>query len=148
MGAKEFGQLISDRMDELGWSQNKVARRFGELPDGRGLDSSQVRVIKEGGRRLDHALVERLIHVLGLHEDPATELRAWKVAGLWPEHLEPEDFTDISELRAARVEAAQRVAFEGAAALTSPSTTDQAIDTNGAWRAIAARRHVARRRAA
>jgi hypothetical protein len=127
MGAKEFGQLVADRMDELGWSQNKVARRFGELPDGRGLDSSQVRVIKEGGRRLDHALVERLIHVLGLDENPTAELRAWATAGLWPEDLNPEDITDLSELLATRrMTAAGRVASPRGGRVAAPQlTSDQ-----------------------
>jgi len=127
VGAREFGQLVSGRMRELGWSQNKVARRFGELPDGRGLDSTQVRLLKEGQRRLDHPLVERLIHVLGWDEDPATELKAWARAGLWPEDLNPEDITDLSELRTARAKAADRVAAEGAAASAPASSSSDPI---------------------
>jgi hypothetical protein len=113
MGAREFGQLVADRMDELEWSQNKVARRFGELPDGRGLDSTQVRLIKEGRRGLDHALVGRLIEVLGL--DP---LPAWEAAGLWPPGYSADD---LSELRAARREAARRVASPEGATAADPS---------------------------
>lgn len=128
MGAKEFGQLVSDRMDELGWSQNKVARRFGELPDGRGLDSTQVRLLKEGQRRLDHALVERLIHVLGLDEDPATELKAWEAAGLWPPGYSTGDVVDLSEWTATRrLMAVGRVApqAEGADVTAPPFSSDQ-----------------------
>jgi hypothetical protein len=127
MGAKEFGRAVGDRMDELGWSQNKVARRFGELPDGRGLDSTQVRMLKEGQRRLDHALVERLIHILGWDQDPATELKAWATAGLWPEDLKPEDITDLSELLATRrTMAAGRVAsLDEGASFAAPSASSQ-----------------------
>jgi len=128
VGAREFGQLVSGRMRELGWSQNKVARRFGELPDGRGLDSTQVRLLKEGQRRLDHPLVERLIHVLGLDEDPATELKAWEAAGLWPPGVSAGDVVDLSEWQAARnSKAVGRAAqqAEGASATAPQSATDQ-----------------------
>jgi transcriptional regulator with XRE-family HTH domain len=124
MGAIEFGQLVAERIRELQrlepqakWSQNKVARRFGELPDGRGLDSTQVRMIKQGRRILDHDLVERLIQVLGLDQDSATELKAWKAAGLWPDSFNAED-VDLSEPVTTRREAASRVESpdEGASA--------------------------------
>lgn len=128
MGAIEFGQLISQRMRELGLSQNRLGARIGELPDGRFFDATQVRMLREGRRRLDQMLVERIIHVLELDTDPATELKAWRTAGLWPPYLEPEDLPDLSELRAARTMAASRVAprTEGAAASASPTATSRA----------------------
>jgi transcriptional regulator with XRE-family HTH domain len=127
MGAKEFGELISDRMEELGLSQNRLGARIGELPDGRFFDATQIRMLREGRRRLDQMLVERIIQVLGLDTDPATELKAWRTAGLWPPYLEPEDLGDISDqLAARRMTAASRAASrEGAAASASPSPADQ-----------------------
>ena len=101
MGAVEFGQLVTRRMGELGFSQNKVARRFGELPDGRGLDSTQVRMIKEGRRVLDHALVGRLIVVLELDADPDLEAEAWHAAGLQPPGATLADYRDIIRRRGA-----------------------------------------------
>lgn len=145
MGAREFGQIVSDRMDELDWSQNKVARRFGELPDGRGLDSTQVRLIKEGQRRLDHALVERLIQVLGLDEDPAVELKAWEAAGLWPPGYSIGDVSDLSERLTTRRMAAQAGSPRGGQdAATGPPTdqpiphkdrSEQASERESAWAA-------------
>ena len=106
MGAVEFGQLVARRQDELQqlegkarWSQNKIASRFGELPDGRGLDSTQVRLIKEGRRILDHALVGRLIVVLELDADPDLEAEAWHAAGLQPPGATLADYQAIVRRR-------------------------------------------------
>jgi transcriptional regulator with XRE-family HTH domain len=101
MGAVEFGQLVARRQKELGLSQNKIASRFGELPDGRGLDSTQVRLIKEGKRILDHALVARLIVVLQLDADPDLEAEAWHTAGLQPPGATLADYRDIVRRRGA-----------------------------------------------
>jgi hypothetical protein len=115
MGAQAFGRLVDQAMTAKGMSQDRLAVLVGELPDGRVLNGKQVSRIREGQRRLDTWLVGRLIELLDL--DPPA---AWHAAGLWPEGLDPEDVRDISESRAARGEAAQRAASEGAAASASP----------------------------
>jgi hypothetical protein len=79
MGAKEFGGLVERRMAELDISQNRLASRLGELEDGRIFDATQVRLIREGRRRLDHVLVSKLIDLLEI--DPA---EGWAAAGLLP----------------------------------------------------------------
>jgi|GEM_PF-3287486 len=135
MGAKEFGQLVTDRMEELGLSQNRLASRIGELEDGRIFDATQVRMLREGRRRLDHPLVARLIQVLGLDADPAVEMQAWEAAGLWPPGLSAEDVTDLSERRAARLMAAERAALEGAAASAAGSSLEQGT-TSGLYLTI------------
>jgi hypothetical protein len=99
MGAVEFGELVARRMDQLGLSQNRVASRFGELPDGRGLDSTQVRLIKEGRRILDHAIVGRLIVVLEMDADPDLEAEAWHTAGLQPPWVDLDDYREIRRRR-------------------------------------------------
>jgi hypothetical protein len=99
VGAVEFGQLVTRRMKELGYSQNKVGRRFGELPDGRGLDSSGVRMIKDGKRILDHALVGRLIVVLEMDTDPDLEAEAWFTAGLQPPGVSLADYRKFFQRR-------------------------------------------------
>lgn len=96
MGAAEFGLLVARRQHELGLSQNKIASRFGELPDGRGLDSTQVRLIKEGRRILDHALVGRLIIVLEMDADPDMEAEAWHASGLQPPGATLDDYRQIA----------------------------------------------------
>ena len=107
MGAVEFGQLVTRRQQELKqleptvrWSQNMIASRFGELPDGRGLDSTQVRLIKEGKRILDHAIVGRLIVVLRMDDDPDLEAEAWHAAGLQPPGATLADYQEITRRRA------------------------------------------------
>jgi hypothetical protein len=106
VGAVEFGQLVSRRQGELiqrdgprRWSQNKIASRFGELPDGRGLDSTQVRLIKEGKRILDHALVGRLVIVLEMDTDPDLEAEAWFTAGLQPPGVSLADYRKFFQRR-------------------------------------------------
>jgi len=129
MGAQAFGRLVDQAMTAKGMSQDRLAVLVGELPDGRVLNGKQVSRIREGTRRLDPWLVSRLIDLLGLDLDPTTgrktqerHLAVWKAAGLWPAGKTVED---LSELPAARVEAAQRAAHEGAAAAASPLTADQ-----------------------
>lgn len=109
MGAREFGQMVEQAMKQRRMSQARLAVLVGELPGEKVLNETQIRRIREGGRRLEPVLVGRLIEVLGL--DP---LPAWQAAGLWPPGITADD---LSELRAARVEAARRAASEGAAAL-------------------------------
>jgi hypothetical protein len=104
VGAIEFGQLISDRMGELELSQNRLASRIGELPDGRIFDATQVRMLREGRRRLDHMLVGRLIEVLGWDQDPEDEAKAWLAAGLAPEGATLEDYRDIVSRRRRRTD--------------------------------------------
>jgi transcriptional regulator with XRE-family HTH domain len=66
MSAKEFGDLVDHRMAELEISQRRLAMRLGELSDGRIFEATQIRLIREGRRRLDHELVQRLIDVLDM----------------------------------------------------------------------------------
>ncbi len=87
MGATEFGRLMGRAMAERGISQNRLASRLGELPDGRIFDATQIRLIRQGRRRLDHQLVQRLIELLDL--DPA---EAWATAGLWPPDLDMDGY--------------------------------------------------------
>lgn len=118
MGAREFGRLVFQARTARKLSRDRVAFLVGDLPGGeKNLTGKAVARIEEGARRLDTFVVGRLIDVLGL--DP---LPAWEAAGLWPPDLSADD---LSELRAARGKAAQRVAHEGAAASASPFTADQ-----------------------
>jgi transcriptional regulator with XRE-family HTH domain len=66
-------------MAERGISQNRLASRLGELPDGRIFDATQIRLIREGRRRLDRELVQRLIELLDI--DWA---EGWATSGLLP----------------------------------------------------------------
>jgi hypothetical protein len=95
MGAREFGRLVSERMDHVGISQNRLASRLGELPDGRIFDATQIRLIREGKRRLDQELVRRLIDLLDL--DPA---EGWEASGLWPPDLDLESYRRFREAAA------------------------------------------------
>lgn len=79
MGAAEFGRLMGRAMAEQGISQNRLASRLGELPDGRIFDATQIRLIREGRRRLDRELVQRLIELLNI--DWA---EGWATSGLLP----------------------------------------------------------------
>jgi transcriptional regulator with XRE-family HTH domain len=118
MSLEEFGRLVAAGMQAKGIGQGKLAVYIGVLPDGRTLDATQIRHIMQGTRRsLDSQLVQRIAEVLELDA-----LEAHRLAGTWPLGLSPDD---VSELQAARVEAARRAAFEGAAASASPSTADQ-----------------------
>jgi hypothetical protein len=91
MGAAEFGHLVRAGIDAAGLSQGAVGRRVTKrLADDRGLDATQVRLVMEGRRRLDHDLVGAFVEVLGL--DPA---EAWHAAGLWPPGLEEGDYRDF-----------------------------------------------------
>jgi hypothetical protein len=115
MGAREFGHLVEQAMAKKEMSQARLAVLVGILPEGRVLNETQIRRIREGSRRLDEVLVSRLIGLLDL--DPA---EAWHAAGLWPQGLDPEDLRDISELRAARLTAASRAASPEGASLAAP----------------------------
>lgn len=92
MGAYELGRLVDRAMIDIGMSQARLAVLVGELPDGRVLNETQVRRIREGSRRLDHILVARLIEVLDL--DPA---EAWATAGLWPPDLDLDAYRRLRE---------------------------------------------------
>jgi hypothetical protein len=88
MGAEEFGHLVRVGIATKGLSQGAVGRRVTKrLRDDRGLDATQVRLVMEGRRRLDHDLVEAFIDVLDL--DAAD---AWEAAGLWPPDLSADDY--------------------------------------------------------
>jgi transcriptional regulator with XRE-family HTH domain len=91
MGAPEFGRLVDQRMQQLDLSQARLAVLVGVLPDGRVLNETQVRRIREGERRLDEDLVSRLIAALDL--DPPT---AWHAAGLWPPGLTAEQLRTVT----------------------------------------------------
>src|SRR6266508_197548 len=102
MGAREFGTLVSDRMGQLRLSQNRLASRLGELPDGRIFDATQIRMIREGRRRLDQPLVARLIEILDLDPD-----EAWAASGLLPPEVSAEELRQLRQFRLAAVGAAQ-----------------------------------------
>lgn len=119
MRAKAFGELVEHRMAELGISQNRLASRLGELSDGRVFDATQIRLLREGRRRLDHELVQRLIDALDLDAD-----EAWHAAGLWPPDLDVEGYRRFRH----------QLAAVGA-------TTDQPDPKNGrSWRHAGQRR--------
>jgi len=113
---KTFGELVAEALDRKGWSDYQLTSAIGLLPGDKAFNPTQVRRLKRGERRnLSRPLVARLIELLEL--DPIT---AWHAAGLWPEGVDPQDVTDLSERRAARIKAANRAAsLEGARAATS-----------------------------
>ena len=92
MGAYELGRLVDRAMIDIGMSQARLAVLVGELPDGRVLNETQVRRIREGSRRLDRVLVQRLIEALDL--DPA---ESWAAAELWPPDLELSEYRRLRE---------------------------------------------------
>jgi len=92
MGAREFGRLVDQAIRDHGLSQSDVGIDVGRLPDGRKLNEKAVERIRQGGRRIDHMLVARLIEVLDL--DPA---EAWAAAGLWPPDLELTEYRRLRE---------------------------------------------------
>jgi hypothetical protein len=92
MGAYEFGRYVDRVIRERGLSQPRVSVMVGTLEDGRILNEKGVDRIREGGRRLDPILVQRLIDVLGL--DPAL---AWSAAGIWPPDLSPEEYREFRD---------------------------------------------------
>lgn len=87
MGARKFGVLVDKVMQERGLTQARLAVLVGVLPDGRVLNETQVRRIREGQRRLDPDLIHRLVEVLGLDEG-----EAWHTAGLWPPDLDVDSY--------------------------------------------------------
>lgn len=95
MAAKEFGKLVSDRMEELGLSQRRLAARMGELPDGSLYDATSIRTVREGQRRLTHELISRLIDILGLDPD-----EAWAASGLLPPGVSAEELRQLRRFRA------------------------------------------------
>jgi len=85
-------------MDQLELSQNRLASRLGELADGRIFDATQIRLIRQGRRRLDQMLVARLIEILGLDPD-----EAWAASGLLPPEVTAEELRKLRSFRAASV---------------------------------------------
>jgi transcriptional regulator with XRE-family HTH domain len=94
MGAVEFGKLVSQRMDDLGMSQRRLASRLGELSDGSLFDSTSIRHIREGKRRPTHELVGRLIEIL--HLEPG---EAWAASGLLPPGVSAEELRQLQSFR-------------------------------------------------
>jgi hypothetical protein len=90
MGASEFGRVFDRAIRDRGLSQARVGVMVGMLPDGRILNEKAVERIREGGRRLDHVLVARLIEVMDLDE-----AEAWAAAGLWPPDLDLESYREL-----------------------------------------------------
>lgn len=89
MGAREFGLMVDHEMRERQIGASKLAARVGELPDGRVLDATGVRLIRQGRReKYDTELVVRIARAIGLAEDLACH-----VAG-----VEQPDF-DLEEYR-------------------------------------------------
>jgi hypothetical protein len=96
MSAQKFGAYVERRMAELGISQNRLASRLGELSDGRVFDATQVRMIREGRRRLDEELVGKLIELLDMDR-----AEAWHQAGLWPPDLDVAKYRSLMARRPA-----------------------------------------------
>lgn len=92
MGAREFGRLVDAVIRDRGLSQARVGIIVGELPDGRILNEKAIERIREGGRRLDHMLVQTLIDKLDLDEG-----EAWAAAGLWPPDLDLESYRRLRQ---------------------------------------------------
>jgi hypothetical protein len=113
-----FARLVDKAATDAGLNDYQLSAAIGLMqPGNRVFGPKQVGRLRRGEQRhYDRQLVARLIEVLPAL-DPA---EAWHAAGLWPPGLEPEDLPNLSESRAARVEAARRVASEGAPAAASP----------------------------
>jgi hypothetical protein len=103
MGQVEFGKLVSQRMSELGISQRRLGSRLGELSDGSNFDSSAIRAVKDGLRRLTHELVSRLIEELKMTPEQADE--AWAASGLLPPGVTAEELRQLRSFRRAPVAA-------------------------------------------
>jgi transcriptional regulator with XRE-family HTH domain len=102
MGQVEFGKLVSQRMDQVGISQRRLASRLGELSDGSLFDSTSIRTIREGQRRLNHELVNRLIEILSMDPD-----EAWAASGLLPPGVTAEELRQLRSFRRAAVVAGE-----------------------------------------
>jgi hypothetical protein len=75
MGAREFGLRVDHEMRERQIGASKLAARVGELPDGRVLDATGVRLIRQGRReKYDTELVVRIARAVGLDEDLACHI--------------------------------------------------------------------------
>jgi hypothetical protein len=75
MGAREFGLMVDHEMRERQIGASKLAARVGELPDGRVLDATGVRLIRQGRReKYDTELVVRIARAVGLDEDLACHI--------------------------------------------------------------------------
>jgi transcriptional regulator with XRE-family HTH domain len=103
MGAREFGQMVESARLAKGWTRADVAAAIGILPDGRGLDPTQIRRIAQGSREYKPGeettleLVSRLIRFLGL---PWEE--AWRTVGLWPPDLDEDGYRRFREAAVTR----------------------------------------------
>lgn len=93
MGAREFGRMVEEARLAKGWTRADIAAAIGILPDGRGLDPTQIRRIAQGSRELKPGdettieLITRLIRFLGLEWEGA-----WKTVGLWPPDLDEDGY--------------------------------------------------------
>jgi len=133
MGREEFGRLVDRKRKERALSQGRLAVRIGELSGGRYLDPTGVRNLIQGRREIDEELFERLVAVLDIDRDEAHAALGW-----WPEGVTVEDIRELraaSELRAARLMAAERAALEGAAASAAGSSLEQGT-TSGLYLTI------------
>jgi hypothetical protein len=75
MGAREFGLRVDHEMRERQIGASKLAARVGELPDGRVLDATGVRLIRQGRReKYDTELVVRIARAVGIDEDLACHI--------------------------------------------------------------------------
>src|SRR6266498_4477851 len=96
MGAREFGLRVDQQMRERQIGASKLAARVGELPDGRVLDATGVRLIRQGRReKYDTELVRRIALAVGLDED-----EAYWIAGVWPAPLDLESYRRFRHLAA------------------------------------------------
>lgn len=84
MGAREFGRLVDRAIHEHGMSQARLAVLVGELPDGKVLNETQVRRIREG----ELIREDRLRYHLELSHDSPTAAALLDFAALrWIHHL-------------------------------------------------------------
>ena len=88
MTAREFGLRVDHEMRERQIGASKLAARVGELPDGRVLDATGVRLIRQGRReKYDTELVVRIARAIGLPEDEACH-----IAGVEQPDFDLEDY--------------------------------------------------------
>ncbi len=122
MGAREFGLRVDQQMRERQIGASKLAARVGELPDGRVLDATGVRLIRQGRReKYDTELVRRIALAVGLDED-----EAYWTAGVWPAPLDLESYRRYRQL----VTTIPKAVSPGTVALPVSSELDQLIRRN------------------
>jgi len=95
MTAREFGLRVDHEMRERQIGASKLAARVGELPDGRVLDATGVRLIRQGRReKYDTELVVRIARAIGLPEDEACH-----IAGVEQPDFDLEDYRHYRRYR-------------------------------------------------